>query len=282
MFILLDVLYVLGIIIIGGVFGSIAKHDGSDGTPKYMFGVATAFIAVPFTASFVKLDYNLISILSYYEGENNKELFGQFIEHSLMLLSISGISSYIGVSALDNIANTVLKSDLDKVKQGIEKENKKLNIDVDRLKVISILRSCDECVNNTVLYNKELDKALDVISKYKDIDDPYCTSFFILEAAVYKRRKDYDCAISILDKLIKKYPDMIVAIYNKGCYLYLNNKKEEAKKLILKSLELECNNNDFQEKLRIKVITSSEEDIKDLFDTDELEALSIKYGVNRI
>lgn len=277
---ILNLLYVVGIIIVGGVFGSIAKHDGSSNSPSYLFGIATAFIAVPFTASFVKLDYNLLSIVTFFDKSIG---FGEFIEHSLMLLSIAGISSYIGVSALDNIANTVLKkSDLDKVKDKLENNTELLKIDIARLKVISILRDCDECSpNNKELLKKELDKALSIIDEYKNIDSPKCYSFLILEAAVYKRLNDYNKAISIVNNLIDKYPNKITALYNKGCYLYLTGNIDEAKKVILDAIDRKAEDNETQEKIRIKIITKSEHDINNLFNDEEIDNLSKKYKIKK-
>ncbi|WP_424748459.1 hypothetical protein [Klebsiella pneumoniae] len=89
------------IIIVGALLGSTLRTGKTtDDTPKNelrshkMVGIGSAFICVPFIASFLHLNYQ--SLLLPLRGTTA----ATFIEQLFMLISLSGIASYLGYGLL--------------------------------------------------------------------------------------------------------------------------------------------------------------------------------------
>lgn len=291
----LNILYIIFLILIGGIFGSIAK----DRTPNYLIGISTAFIAVPFSSSFVKIDYNHIFLADFLKIQpytvelwSDVSKFSGFIEHSLMLISIAGISSYIGAAILENIAQKVLPKDLDEIEKKVEdklekveddishqletskKEKDELQKQIDILKVKELIRN-HESESDSNKKSTYIEDALLLLEKYCLYENNKDVLFY--KACLYKRISKWEESLKIIDTLIDSGFKNPSIMYNKGCYTYLYNHKKdengEAKKYITQALTMECNSKkerNSQITMIEMVINKKDEDISDLFSDDEL------------
>ena len=312
-----NILYVSLLIIIGGGFGSfvkfISKKIHSDDylidnqicffscKNIYLFfkvifpGICTSFIAVPFTTSFIKLDYKTLLFSNLSSAD--PILLAQFIENSLMLVALAGITAYIGVAILDNIANKITQEQIDDIKEDVdeskkttqetENKTKALEITIALLRVNSIIQEVDS--NNVNSSNVDHEKEKNSLNQALKILEPYTdpkehSKLLSSKACIYKRLGEISKALNIMDTLLAVRDDPLV-LYNKGCYEYLiekKDKKESAKINILKGLNLpvsEKSEIDMQKKLRDKLINKKDKDIVELFSPAELIELQKKWGL---
>lgn len=277
---ILDPAYVIFLITIGGFFGSVAKRDGRNEKIKILLGISTAFIAVPFTASFVKLDYSSLqlSMLGQDIDNGTKLVFSKFIEHSLMLISISGLSSYIGSAMLDNLASKVIQQDLEKVKQDVDDENKKMTREVDRLKAKMNFMRLNNLKEDSSEAKECCDDAIKILAKYNNPSQDY--ELMVLRGCFLKRLKRYQDAIDILKRL-NEYRKTPVVTYNIACYEFLLSKEKSSvdidkiKKMILESIKQPCTGADkeVQDRMRLKIINNTDPDLKDLFNEEERKTI---------
>lgn len=304
---ILDFVFILLLVVVGGVFGSIAKKDKCDKNKGHALGVATAFIAVPFVASFVKLDYKTLELFKVIQFSfpptnpvsqaNTASIinsdgitFSRFIEHCMMLIAISGISSYLGTSLLDNIANKVLKSEIKNLgdaqktiqeeHEALKNDNDNMKREIDRLTARELYQkilAAEKAPNNEEAVSELCAKTLKILEKYDNPELDY--ELMLTRACVYKRTKNLDKAIALLDKLIayKKTP---IALYNKGCYLFIKDKESKnhlaIKEIFYEGFRIPADGRDkeAQERIIKKVIAKSEPDITGLFSDDELSKLN--------
>lgn len=296
-----DSFYVVFLIVLGGVFGCLAKKEGDKHSYSLMVGIATAFIAVPFTASFVKLDYSLLqwSKLVSPEDTQGSLSFQKFIEHSLMLVSISGLSSYIGFALLDSLADKVMKKDIETLEgkqkkieetnneiknnnELLQEKNAKMELELERLKARDLY-------NRIIFFENQGDKekvkvlcgeVIELIGKYDNPSLDY--EFMITRACIHKRLGQIDEAISILDKLIA-FKVTPLALFNKACYLYIKRKNtegcEDIKRMIFDGFDLKIDGADKEVQARIlkKVVDKKDVDIAGLFSDDELSEIKARY-----
>lgn len=294
-----NILYIILLICIGGSFGCLAKNTTGGSNIKKRNGIATAFIAVPFTASFIKLDYKNLFVTNFLKmtppvGEqwNNISDFSGFIEHSLMLVSIAGISSYIGVAILDNIADKVLKKDLDNVRYEVDRNHQELEHKlkeseekIDKLnayEAVRVAKSQDDLATR----NKKFNEALKYIEKYNDVSLHY--EMLVLKACIYKCLGDIRKSLDIINLILESRTPDPVLLFNKGCYEYLllenkNNtkEKEKIKDIIIQSLSISCLPDDKERQIRIrkKVVEKKEPDIEGLFSDKELEVIRSDFSL---
>lgn len=311
---IINLIFISLIICFGGVIGSYSKicRDGyknnkADGVNGVRFGIASAFICVPFISSFLHVDY---SSMLFPVTDNS---IPKFIEQVFLLVSISGISAYLGYALLDGLAAKVLKQQVD----DIGKQQKDLAAEQDELKeeveqgkeIIEKLKKDKMTTHFELCYFKAvsaLDKAesltiqggeeLSVSKKLKEglsaIDDALSTinrgdvkkddydKVLVLKAYILKRLNRIPEALEITDMLIGDGEANPILIYNKACYQYLLRKcltdNSDIKEMVKQALSIKVTDPEFmrrQEKLRVKVLSKKEEDLDDLFEDSEIEEL---------
>lgn len=317
----LNLLFVASLICFGGVMGSYSrgcrdsqnKDKSGGGNNKrvsvYRFGIASAFICVPFISSFLHVDYSSI-IFPVANGGGTK-----FIEQILLLVSVSGISAYLGYALLDGLANKVLKQqveDIDKKQQDLEAEQDEFKDELDRskelieqlemdkkitkfelgyFKAISAVDKAESMMSSpddTLSVKKKLTEALDAVTeslslvKREDVSKDDYDKLLVLKAYVLKRLNRIDDALSITDELLIGNEDNPILIYNKACYQYILRRcqadNSDIKDMIRRALTIKVSDPEFirrQEKIRAKVIGNKDSDLAGLFTEDELDALRL-------
>ena len=303
--------FLVVIIIVGALLGSTLRtgkttdnKPKNEGSSHVMVGIGSAFICVPFIASFLHLNYQ--SLLLPLRGTTP----ATFIEQIFMLISLSGIASYLGYGLLDNIANKVLQSqvnDLDKEQKetkhsvaSLIEENKQIKSNERKMSLELLYMKAKDAVESGQRFGdkfrekgSEEDKVAS-LKKYSDalkfLDDglqaidekeDYNTfdRFMVLKAYTLKRLDRTADALLIVKKLLEKDENNPVLLYNLGCYLYLTKQHkthDEVKDLIIKALTINPIKEahiPFQKKLIEKVLATLDEDIKDLFDDEELSRI---------
>lgn len=295
------------IIIVGALLGSTLRTGKTtDDTPKNelrshkMVGIGSAFICVPFIASFLHLNYQ--SLLLPLRGTTA----ATFIEQLFMLISLSGIASYLGYGLLDNIASRVLQSQVNDLNEeqketkhsvaSLVEENKQIKSNERRINLELLYMKAKDAVESgqrfwdkgseedkvasLKKYNdalKFLDQGLQLIDEkedYKTFD-----RFMVLKAYTLKRLDRTADALLIVKKLLEKDEKNPVLLYNMGCYLFLTKQHkthDEVKDFIIKALTISPIKDEhlpLQKKLIEKVLAKLDEDIKDLFDEEELSRI---------
>ncbi|OHT23172.1 hypothetical protein A3Q29_07015 [Providencia stuartii] len=294
------------IIIIGAVLGATVrvgkelklKSGWKSIFRTYMIGVGAAFICLPFITSFLHLKYESLVL------PLKSTLPNVYIEQLFMLISLSGISSYLGYSLLDNIANKVIQSQVNALGEEQEKnstsinelreENLKIKKNEKRISIELLYMKAKDAVASGQKFQdkpdeesriasikkfndaiKMLDEALllvDKVNEYHEYD-----RLMVMKAYALKRVDRISEALDIVDQLLEKDGSNPVLIYNKGCYSWLIKKfdtEDEIKKLIIKSLTVNPKTDKLkthQRKIIEKVLSKLDVDIKDLFDDSELE-----------
>lgn len=318
-----NLLFVASLICFGGVMGSYsrgcrdsqnkASKDNSGNDNKrvsvYRFGIASAFICVPFISSFLHVDYSSI-IFPVADGGGTK-----FIEQILLLVSVSGISAYLGYALLDGLANKVLKQqvdDIDKKQQDLEAEQDEFKDELDKskdlieqlemdkkitkfelgyFKAISAVDKAESMMSNldeALSVKKKLTEALDAVTeslslvKRNDVPKDDYDKLLVLKAYILKRLDRIDDALSITDELLVNNETNPILIYNKACYQYILRRcqadNSDIKEMIRRALTIKVTDPEFirrQEKIRAKVIGNKDNDLAGLFSSDELEALKV-------
>ncbi len=318
-----NLLFVASLICFGGVMGSYSRgcrdsqnkaskaNSGNDNkrVSVYRFGIASAFICVPFISSFLHVDYSSI-IFPVADGGGTK-----FIEQILLLVSVSGISAYLGYALLDGLANKVLKQqvdDIDKKQQDLEAEQDEFKDELDKskdlieqlemdkkitkfelgyFKAISAVDKAESMMSNpdeALSVKKKLTEALDAVTeslslvKRNDVPKDDYDKLLVLKAYILKRLDRIDDALSITDELLVNNESNPILIYNKACYQYILRRcqadNSDIKEMIRRALTIKVTDPEFirrQEKIRAKVVGNKDNDLAGLFSSDELEALKV-------
>ncbi len=317
-----NLLFVASLICFGGVMGSYSrgcrdsqnkfskdKDENNKRASVYRFGIASAFICVPFISSFLHVDYSSI-IFPVADGGGTK-----FIEQILLLISVSGISAYLGCALLDGLANKVLKEQvdgIDKKQQDLEAEQDEFKDELDRskelieqlemdkkttkfelgyFKAISAVDKAESMMSipdEALSVKKKLTEALDAVTeslslvKREDVAKDDYDKLLVLKAYILKRLDRIDDALSITDELLMSNEDNPILIYNKACYQYILRRcqadNSDIKDMIRRALTIKVTDPEFirrQEKIRTKVIGNKDNDLEGLFTDAELEELKV-------
>ncbi|EPQ4019377.1 tetratricopeptide repeat protein [Proteus mirabilis] len=302
---LVNFLFLSFIIVIGATLGAtvrVGKELKLKGGWRnifrtHMIGVGASFICLPFITSFLNIKYE--SLILPLKGT----LPNIYIEQLFMLISLSGISSYLGYSLLDNIANKVIQSqvsDLDKKQEKnsaninkLKEENKVIKNNEIRMTIELLYMKAKNAVEagqrfqessneeSKIAASKKyndaltmLNKALEIMPENYEIKER--SRLMSLKAYTLKRIGRVSDALSIVVKLLETDEKNPVLIYNFACYSLLTKKKdrETIKELIRESLTIEPDNEEYkivQKKLIERVLSRLDEDIKDLFNQTELD-----------
>lgn len=296
---LLNTLFVFSVIAFGGCSGSYTKkcrsaeHKKADSS-GFLFGVSSAFICVPFLSSFLNIDFS--SMIFPIAPEGKKKL----IEQTLLLVSVSGIASYLGHALLDGLASKVLQQEMRNMS---EKQNEmgegvnqikanynKTNFELAYLKSTSAVDKYESLLSsgNDDSAKKKLnealvsiDQAIDIASgeARKEFTDDDRDKVLVMKAYILKRLTRIDEALRITEQLLEKDENNPILLYNKACYMYLLNKDngiQKIKDMVVRALTVPVCNEEFkrrQSKIRIKVLASSDDDIAGLFSPDEIDGL---------
>jgi len=313
-----NLIFISSMIVLGGAMGSYARfcRDVYKGKKReeingYRFGVASAFICVPFISSFLHVDYSSM-ILPIKEPTATK-----FIEQIFLLISVSGISAYLGYALLDGLADKVLKQqvenidqkqkdlaaeqdelkeELDQSTQTIEKLEKDKNItnfELGYFKAIAAVDKAESLIsqgNEELSVNKKLNEGLEAINdalslvKPEDVKKDDYERILVLKAYILKRLGNVREALEVTDKVMNGKEDNPILIYNKACYKFILRQciedNSDIKSLVRKALTIEVTDQEFkrrQEKIRAKVIAKKDNDLAGLFTDDEIEDLKKEF-----
>lgn len=321
----LNLLFVASLICFGGVMGSYSRgcrdsqkkdvRDDNNGKKRvsiYRFGIASAFICVPFISSFLHVDFSSMTFPVPSGGVT------KFIEQILLLISVSGISAYLGYALLDGLANKVLKQqveEIDQKQQDLEAEQDELKDELDKskslieqlemdkkrtkfelgyFKAVSAVDKAESMMANpddTSSVKKKLTEALEAVTESLslvergDVTKDDYDKLLVFKAYILKRLDRIDDALSITDELLADDKDNPILIYNKACYQYILRRcqtdNSDIKEMIKRALTISVSDPEFirrQEKIRAKVIGNKDNDLEGLFTSDELEVL--KQDIN--
>ncbi|MFJ5159426.1 hypothetical protein ACIP6T_09635 [Pantoea sp. NPDC088449] len=267
---------------------------------SHSIGIGSAFICLPFIASFLHLNYESIMLPIKDKSAS------VFIEQMFMLISLSGIASYLGYGLLDNIANKVLQSEVKVLNEenkenkhdigSLQEENKELKQRDLEFRIDLLYMKAKDAVEAAQRFSQKIPlthedelaaqkkyedsigfindglKLIDKKSNYKMYD-----KFLVLKAFVLKRVNDVKGALEIIKELIKKDNSNPILIYNLACYMLICKEYadiKEIKDLITKALTVatkDRSHETLQKKLIEKVLSKIDSDIKDLFNDAELE-----------
>lgn len=223
-----------------------------------------------------------------------------------MLISLAGIASYLGYGLLDNIANKVLQSEVKHLNEehketkhdidSLQQKNKELmqrdaefRIELLYMKAKDSVESAQRFshkspitdedklaskkkYNDAISYIDEALKLIDKKTNYKMYD-----KFLVLKAFVLKRTNNVPAALKIIKELVKTDNANPILLYNLACYTLLCKEYtdiKEVKDLITRALTVATKDKahqTLQKKLIEKVLSKIDEDIKTLFDDEELE-----------
>lgn len=112
----LKIIYIISFILIGSILGSYANQLRYNKN-KILVGFSFSFICIPFLSTFFHINYD--DIIKIYNISTS-------VEQSLMLVSLSGISSYLGYSLVNNVTDKVLQKTVNKISNKQENQDKKL------------------------------------------------------------------------------------------------------------------------------------------------------------
>lgn len=309
---LLNFVFLAFVIVVGALLGSTLRTGKASDTggkqfigSAHMIGIGSAFICVPFIASFLHLNYQ--SILLPLE---NIEA-AVYIEQLFMLISLAGIASYLGYGLLDNIANKVLQSQVQEIgqeqkeaKHSIEAlidENKQIKSNEKVIRLELLYLKAKDAVESGQRYSekKTTEDKLASRKKYNDAlsfldeglkeineEDDYHSfdKFMVLKAFTLKRIDDIAGALEIVKKLLVKDKTNPVLLYNMGCYLLLSKQhkdEQEVKDFIIRALTVNPEkevHRPLQKKIIEKVLARLDSDIQDLFNEDELTRIREMVG----
>lgn len=291
---LLNLLFVVVLILFGSFLGGYAQWSRTaneqDSIPlkNILFGAAASFMCVPFFSSVIQIDYSLI-VLPIADGATAK-----FIEKSLLLVSVSGIASYLGYALLDGIAEKVLQQEIKKESQerkeqdqSIIQQNNRLRAEVQYLKAVTNTESAEKTGSKNLL-EEALTCINEAIAVYSDNKaSPEYDKARVYKGYILKRLDRIQEALEIVNEQISSGQKNPITLYNKACYLYLLSKNNSSgldviKSLIREAITLETSDENLKQKqLRIKnkIKDGLEEDLKGLFDDAErLEIGNLECG----
>lgn len=291
MLIILNLVIVFFLIFTGSFFGAFAnwfKESGKEPLPikNVIFGMAISFICVPFFSSVIHIQYDKLII----------PLVGvttdQFLQQALLLISISGIASYLGYRVLDNIAEKIME----KVEK-VEKESDELIKDTEELKiqyrktqaemaymqaVTAMQRAMKESSSNLMKQSLEYINTSIELCKHDKTAEEYERAV-VCKSYILKRLGMVAEALAGLDEISSLGVCTPTILYNMACYRNILRKKsndfckiEEIKTLVKRALDFKTTDEeDIKRIARFKnnLVNDTEEDLSDVFTKEELDAL---------
>lgn len=285
---LLNLLFVILLILGGSFLGGYAKWSRSTeekgGIPfkNILFGAAASFMCVPFFSSVIHIDYQSI-ILPIEAGKS-----AIFVQQALLLVSVSGIASYLGYALLDGIADKVLQQEIKKESEErkaqdekIFSQNNSLRAEVLYLKAVTNTESAEKTGSKNLLEEalRCINEALAIYSENKS--SPEYDKSRVYKGYILKRLGRIPEALEIVNEQIAAGRTTPITLFNKACYLYLLQKEkqddfDQIKTLIRQAITLETTDNELKQKqlrLKNKIKEDGEPDLKGLF--NELERAEI-------
>lgn len=281
---LLNLLFIIVLILFGSYLGGYAQWsrtaEKNESIPlkNVLFGAAASFMCVPFFSSVIQIDYSLIVLPIEAAGT------AKFIEKTLLLISVSGIASYLGYALLDGIAEKVLQQEIKRESeerkeqdQNILFQNNRLRAEIQYLKAITNTESAEKTGSKNLL-NEALSCINEAIIIYsEDRDSAEYGKAMVFKGYILKRLGRIREALEIVDEQINSGKITPITLYNKACYLYLLEKDkpssiESIKSLVREAITLETNNDNHKRKqLRLKdnIADDKEDDLKGLFTNEE-------------
>lgn len=253
-----------------------------------LFGAAASFMCVPFFSSVIHIDYQSI-ILPIEAGKN-----AIFVQQALLLVSVSGIASYLGYALLDGIADKVLQQEIKneseerkKQDENIIIQNNRLRAEVLYLKAITNTESAEKTGSKNLL-----EEALKCINEAITIYSDNTSSAEYDKSRVYKgyilkRLGRIQEALDIVNEQIQAGRTTPITLYNKACYLYLlqkesNESLDQIKSLIRQAITLETTDDALKQKqlrLKNKIKDNCESDLEGLFsDAERAEIGNLECG----
>lgn len=276
--------FVMVLICLGSYLGAYAKWSRAPGELAKMplrsvvFGVAASFLCVPFFSSVIHIEYASI-MLPIESGKTP-----QFVQHALLLISISGIASYLGYAMLDGIADKVLRKEIEeeteerkKQDEQIVKQQKLLRAKMLYLEAVTTAESAEKTKSENLLRDalKAIDEAVAIYGEDKGSKEYYQSS--VHKAFILKRLNRVQEALQIVNDQLDAGWKNPITLYNKACYLYLLMQDKQGntdviKELIRTAITLATENENYRKKqeiLRNRVSADEEPDLKGLFDEQE-------------
>lgn len=277
---LLNLMFVMGLILFGAYLGGYAKWSRAAGEndsiplKNILFGAAASFMCVPFFSSVIHIDYQSI-ILPIEAGKT-----ATFVQQALLLVSVSGIASYLGYALLDGIADKVLQQEIKKESEERKKQddniliqNNKLRAEVLYLKAVTNTESAEKTSSKNLLEEalKCINEALAIYS-----DDKASLEYDksrVYKGYILKRLGRIPEALEIVDEQIQAGHTTPITLFNKACYMYLLQKDSQAsfdqiKALIRQAITLKTTDHALKQKqlrLKDKIKNDNEPDLKGLF-----------------
>lgn len=281
--------FVMVLIGLGSYLGAYAKWSRAPGEDAKMplrsvlFGIAASFLCVPFFSSVIHIEYAVIML----PVESAK--IPQFVQHALLLISISGIASYLGYAMLDGIADKVLRKEIEeeteerkKQDEQIFKQQKQLRAKMLYLEAVTTAESAEKTGSENLFKDalKAIDEAVAIYSEDKASKEYYQSS--VHKAFILKRLNNVQEALQIVNDMLDAGWKNPVTLYNKACYLYLlmqdrQQSTDAIKELVRTAITLPTDSDNYrkkQEVLRRRVSADEEPDIKGLFDEREREVIA--------
>lgn len=280
--------FVMALIAIGSYLGAYAKWSRAPGEEAKMplrsvvFGAAASFMCVPFFSSVIHIEYSSI-MLPIASGKTP-----DFVQHALLLISVSGIASYLGYAMLDGIADKVLRQEIQeetqerkKQDEQIVKQQKMLRAKMFHIEAVTNVESAEKTQSENMLKDalKAIDEAVAIYGEDKNSKDFYFSS--VLKAYILKRLNRISEALQIVNEMLDAGWKNPITLYNKACYLYLLQKSgsentETIKRLISEAITLSPADENYRKKqdiLRDRVSTNSEPDLEGLYSEAEREEI---------
>lgn len=293
----------MALIGIGSYLGAYAKWSRAPGELAKMpmrsviFGMAASFLCVPFFSSVIHIEYAKILL----PVESTK--ISDFIQHALLLISISGIASYLGYAMLDGIADKVLRKEIqeeteerkkqdeqivdqqaqivDQQKQ-ISNQQKQLRARMLYLEAVTTAESAEKTGSENLLKDalKAIDEAVLIYGEDKGSKEYYQAS--VHKAFILKRLGRISEALQIVNEQLEAGWETPITLYNKACYLYLllqggQGGTDAIKELIRSAITLPTDSENYRKKqdvLRLRVSADEEPDIRGLFDEQERASIA--------
>jgi tetratricopeptide (TPR) repeat protein len=283
-----NLVFVMGLILFGSFLGGYAKWsrvaEEKDSIPikNILFGAAASFMCVPFFSSVIHIDYQSI-ILPIETGKT-----AIFVQQALLLVSVSGIASYLGYALLDGIADKVLHQEIKKESEERKKQdenilnqNKTLRAEVLYLEAVTNTESAEKTGSKNLLEDalRSINEALTIYSENKDSAEYAKARVF--KGYILKRLGRIQEALDIINEQLESGRVTPITLYNKACYLYMlrsanSDNLDQIKGLIRQAITLETTDkalNQQQLRIRTKIKDNKESDLRDLFDEAEREEI---------
>ena len=291
MLILANLILVFSLIFVGSFFGAFAnwfKESDKDPLPikNVVFGMAISFICVPFFSSVIHIQYDKL-ILPLVDVTTD-----MFLQQALLLISISGIASYLGYRVLDNIAEKIMEKvekvekesdDIMKDTEELKAQYKKTQADMAYMQAVTAMqRAIKE--NSPNLMKQSLEYINAAIDFYKnDKKSEEYERSIVCKSYILKRLGMVKEALAGLEEISSLGVCTPTILYNMACYKNILRKEladshqlDEIKSLIKKMLAFKTSDEeDIKRIARFKsnIINDGEKDLSDVFTKDELDTL---------